>query len=134
MRRQAREEELQRLTPPADPQLDRAQQLLGDFARFWRSEPKPAERRKLIASLFDHIWQDNGTITAVKPHAAFANYFKTLDQARTRTQARTSIQAQAQPAPRHPKRPNTDRKSGVTKTGATGVEPAFGTASRSGRG
>jgi hypothetical protein len=51
MRRQTLEEELQRLAPPADPDLDRAQELLGDFARFWHAEPNPAERRKLLASL-----------------------------------------------------------------------------------
>jgi site-specific DNA recombinase len=56
MRRQSLEEELQRLMPPADPDLDRAQELLGDFARFWHAEPNPAERRKLLASLFDHVW------------------------------------------------------------------------------
>ncbi len=67
MRRQTLEEELQRLAPPADPDLDRAQELLGDFARFWHAEPNPAERRKLLASLFDHVWQDNGIIVAVKP-------------------------------------------------------------------
>jgi hypothetical protein len=32
----------------------------------------PAERRKLLSSLFDHVWQDNGTIVAVKPRPAFA--------------------------------------------------------------
>jgi DNA invertase Pin-like site-specific DNA recombinase len=98
MRRQTLEEELERLTPPTDPQLDRAQELLGDFASFWNAEPDPAERRKLINSLFAHIWQDKGQIIAVKPRPAFATYFKTLDQARA-----------ASP------------KSGVTKAGATGV-------------
>jgi hypothetical protein len=82
LRRQTLEEELQRLAPPADPDLDRAQELLGDFARFWHAEPHPAERRKLLASLFDHVWQDNGTIVAVKPRPAFAGYFKAIDQAR----------------------------------------------------
>jgi hypothetical protein len=82
MRRQTVEEELQRLAPPADPDLDRAQELLGDFARFWHAEPNPAERRKLLGSLFDHVWQDNGTIVAVKPRPAFARYFKAIDQAR----------------------------------------------------
>ncbi len=105
MRRQTLEEELQRLAPPADPDLDRAQELLGDFATFWHAEPDPAERRKLIAGLFDHIWQDAGRIVAVKPRPAFAAYFKALDQAR--------------PTP-----PKTRPMSGVTKAGATGVEPA----------
>ncbi len=49
------------------PHLDRAQELLGDFARFWHAEPNPAKRRKLLASLFDHIWQDAGHIVAVTP-------------------------------------------------------------------
>jgi hypothetical protein len=35
-----------------------------DFARFWQTEPSPAERRKLLASLFDRIWQDSGVIAA----------------------------------------------------------------------
>ncbi len=105
MRRQAIEEELQRLAPPTTPDLDRAQELLGDFKRFWDAEPDPAERRKLITSLFEHVWQDNGTIVAVKPRAAFADYFTALDK------------TQHQP-------PKAGPKSGVTKAGATGLEPA----------
>jgi hypothetical protein len=101
MRRQTLEEELQRLAPPTDPHLDRAQELLGDFASFWNAEPDPAERRKLINSLFAHIWQDSGTIVAVKPRPAFATYFEALDQARAISPRR-----------------------GVTKAGATGLEPA----------
>jgi hypothetical protein len=106
MRRQALEEELQRLAPPADPQLDRAQTILGDFPRFWHAEPDPAERRKLINSLFDHIWQDNGAIVAVKPRPAFVPYFKALDENRR-------------------KPPKTSRKRGVTKAGTTGVCPGL---------
>jgi DNA invertase Pin-like site-specific DNA recombinase len=105
MRRQTLEEELQRLAPPTDPHLDRAQELLGDFAAFWRAEPDPAERRKLLASLFDHIWQDTGRIVAVTPRPAFAAYFTTIDQAR-------------------PTLPKGRAKGGVTKAGATGLEPA----------
>ena len=105
MRRQTLEEELQRLAPPADPDLDRAQELLGDFARFWHAEPNPAERRKLLASLFDHVWQDNGIIVAGGPRPAVARSFKAIDQAR-------------------PKPPKADRTRGGTKAGATGLEPA----------
>jgi hypothetical protein len=54
--RQALEEELQRTKPPTDPDLDRAQELLEDFARFWQAEPEPAERRRLLTALFEHIW------------------------------------------------------------------------------
>ena len=87
MRRQTLEEELQRLAPPTNPDLDRAEELLGDFALFWHTEPNPAERRKLLTSLFDHVWQDNGAIVAVKPRPAFAPYFKAIDQARPNTQS-----------------------------------------------
>jgi hypothetical protein len=52
MRRQALEEELQRLGPPAEPAIDRAQAILDDFPRFWDLETQPAERRKLLLSLF----------------------------------------------------------------------------------
>lgn len=38
--------------------LEEAEAVLRDFSRFWEAEPKPAERRKLIASLFDRVWQD----------------------------------------------------------------------------
>jgi hypothetical protein len=87
---------------PADPDLDRAQELLGDFGRLWHAEPNPAERRKLL----DHVWQDNGTIVAVNPRPAFARYFKAIEQAR-------------------PKHPKANRKRGVTNAEATGVEAAF---------
>jgi site-specific DNA recombinase len=83
MRRQALEEELQRTKPPADPDLDRAQALIEDFARFWEAEPDPAERRKLLAALFEQIWQKDGTIVAVKPNGAFARYFAAATEAAT---------------------------------------------------
>lgn len=75
MRRQALEDELERIGPPTDPQLDQAAALLADFGRFWEIEPSPAERRKLLASLFERIWEHGGTIVAVKPRAPFARYF-----------------------------------------------------------
>ena len=60
MRCQAIGEELERIGPPLDPQIERADAILRDFARFWEVEPKAAERRKLIASFFDRVWQDQG--------------------------------------------------------------------------
>jgi len=54
MQRQVLEEELRRAKPPIDPDLDRAQTILEDFSRFWDAEPEPAERRKLILSLFSY--------------------------------------------------------------------------------
>ncbi len=114
MRRQALEEELQRAAPPATPDLDRTQTLLlEDFARFWEAEPDPEERRKLIATLFEHIWQRDGAIVAVKPQAAFARYFVAANEARA-------------------KHPKADPKSGVTKAGATGVSPGLSTPRRAG--
>jgi hypothetical protein len=43
-------------------------------------QPPPAERRKLLASLFDRIWQDGGLIVAVKPRPPFVRYFKTAER------------------------------------------------------
>jgi site-specific DNA recombinase len=77
IRKRALEQELERLDPPTDPQLDRAEAMLADFSRFWESEPSPAERRKLVAGLFERVWQDGGEIVAVKPRAAFLPYFQT---------------------------------------------------------
>ncbi len=114
MRRQALEEELQRTNPPATPALDRAKALLEDFGTLWEAEQDPAERRKLIATLFEQIWQKDGTIVAVKPRSAFARYFTAVEEARS-------------------KRPKAGLHNGVTKAGATGVQPSSGTPSRSER-
>jgi hypothetical protein len=98
-------EELQRSAPPADPELDRARALLDDFAQFWEAEPEAAERRKLLLLLFAQIWAKDGAIVAVKPHAAFAGYFTAVSQARSNPTKSTG-------------------NAGVTKAGATGLEPA----------
>ncbi|HWY90367.1 MAG TPA: replication-relaxation family protein [Solirubrobacteraceae bacterium] len=82
MRRQALEEELQRTKPPTNPDLDRAAAILEDFARFWDAEPEPAERRKLILSMFEQVWQKDGQIVAVKPNHAFASYFTAASEGR----------------------------------------------------
>jgi hypothetical protein len=78
MRRQALEEEVERLGPPIDPDIARAEALLDDFAQFWTIEAAPGERHKLLAQLFDRVWQDSGNIVAVKPRAPFARYFQTV--------------------------------------------------------
>jgi hypothetical protein len=75
MRRQALEEELERLAPPFDPQLDKAAEILRDFGRFWQVERSAVERHKLLATLFDRVWQEAGRVVAVKPQQAFAGYF-----------------------------------------------------------
>ena len=82
MRRQALEEEVQRLGPPAKPAIDRAQAVLDDFPRFWDLETQPAERRKLLLYLFDHIWAQDGQIVAVQPHDDFLPYFQAAQQSR----------------------------------------------------
>jgi hypothetical protein len=111
MRRQMMEEELQRAKPPTDPDLDRAHAILEDFARFWDAEPNPAERRKLILSLFAQVWAKDNRIVAVKPNTAFANYFTAASEARAT-------------------RPKADADDEATKAGATGVGRAFGTTYR----
>jgi DNA invertase Pin-like site-specific DNA recombinase len=105
MRRQALEEELQRTASPADPGIERASALLDDFAAFWQAESHPGERYKLLMSLFAQVWAKDTTVVAVKPHAAFAPYFAAISEARKKT-------------------PKAAPKSGVTKAGATGLEPA----------
>ncbi len=112
MRRQALQEELERTDTPVDPDIDRVSALLDDFAGFWRAEPDPAERHKLLTSLFAQVWAKDNTIVAVKPHAAFGPYFTAISEARKKT-------------------PKAASNSGVTKAGATGLEPPLGTASRS---
>ena len=88
LKRQALQEELERTSPPLDPRLEQAEALLCDFARFWQTEPSPAERRKLLASLFDRIWQDGGHIVAVKPRPPFVRYFKTAERHISRRESR----------------------------------------------
>jgi hypothetical protein len=39
MRRQAIQDELERLEPTIDPDIAEAEQLLSNFAEFWRSRP-----------------------------------------------------------------------------------------------
>lgn len=80
LKRQALQEELERTSPPLDPRLEQAETLLSDFGRFWETEPSSAERRKLLATLFDRIWQDGGLIVAVKPRPPFVRYFKTAER------------------------------------------------------
>jgi hypothetical protein len=53
--------------------------LLADFGSFWELEPSPTERRKLLTSLFDRVWEHGGAITAVKPRTAFARYFRAAE-------------------------------------------------------
>jgi site-specific DNA recombinase len=82
MRRQALEEEVQRLGPPRNPAIDRARALLDDFPRFWELETRPAERRKLLVSLFGQIWAQDGHIVAVQPHDDLLPYFQAAQEAR----------------------------------------------------
>ncbi len=80
MHRQAIEEELQRLGPPAEPAIDRARALLGDFQSLWDLETEPAERRKLLLSLFEQVWAHEGQIVAVQPHDVFLPSFDAADE------------------------------------------------------
>jgi hypothetical protein len=64
-------------SPPTKPASDRARALLDEFPRFWDLETDPVERRKLLLSLFEQIWAQNGRIVAVQPHDDFLPYFQT---------------------------------------------------------
>lgn len=109
MRRQALEEEVQRTDPPTDMHLGRARKVLGDFSGFWSTESEPAERRKLLAELFQAIWQKDGQIVAVKPQPQLASYFTAIrDTQRGRL-----------------KDPKGDPDSEVTIAGSTPVAPAL---------
>jgi hypothetical protein len=66
----------------------------------------PAERRKLLTALFEQVWQDEGQIVTVKPHAAFARYFTAASEVRATN-------------------PKANTSSGVTNKGSTPVAPAF---------
>jgi hypothetical protein len=85
MRRQATEEEVQRLgIAAADPGIDRARALFDDFASFWEIETEPSERRKLLLSLFEQVWAQEGRIVAVQPHEDFVPYFQAATRCRRR--------------------------------------------------
>ena len=93
LRRQALEEVLSRTRPPFDPRLDRAEELLGDFGRIWALEDDPAKRRRLLATLFDRVWQDAGTIVAVKPREAFLRYFQAADEMAWRREKKRGVKS-----------------------------------------
>jgi hypothetical protein len=80
VRRQAVEQEVERIGPPADPEIAQAEALPDDFARFWEIEEKPAERHKLLGQLFDRVWQDGGRSLPSSP-APFARYVQAADTA-----------------------------------------------------
>lgn len=84
------------------PALDRAKALLEDFGTLWQAEQDPVERRKLIATLFEQIWQKEGRSWP----SNLARYFTTVEEAQS-------------------KHPKACLHSRVTKAGATGVEPSI---------
>jgi hypothetical protein len=49
---------------------------------------EPTAQRKLLASLFERIWEHGGAIVAVKPRAPFARYFDAAETLRRRHHAR----------------------------------------------
>jgi hypothetical protein len=120
LRRQAIEQELERVGPPFDPQFDEAEELLAKFSDFWATEPSPAERRRVLATLFDKVWQNDGAVTAVKPRTPFLRYFQAADELSRR---RARRRGETVMAPRCPQ--VAQPCGGVTKAGATGVEPCL---------
>jgi site-specific DNA recombinase len=93
LRRQALEEELSLTRPPFDPRLNKAEEVLADFGRIWRLEGDPAKRRRLLATLFDRVWQDGGTIVAVKPREPFLRYFKMADELARRREKKRGVKS-----------------------------------------
>jgi hypothetical protein len=67
--------------------------LPSNLTRFRHAEPSPAERRKLLASLFDHTWQDNGTTVTVKPRGAFVPYFQAATQTHQSRSGSSGVQS-----------------------------------------
>jgi hypothetical protein len=57
----------------------------------WRLEDDPGKRRRPLATLFDRIWQDGGTIVAVKSQEAFMRYFQTADELPRRRQKKRGV-------------------------------------------
>ena len=84
---------LARAAPPFDPRPDKAEELLADFDRVWQLEDDPAKRRRLLATLFDRVWQDGGTIVAVKPREAFLRYFQTADDLARRREKKLGVKS-----------------------------------------
>jgi hypothetical protein len=116
MRRQALEQEVERIGPSIDPDLDRAEALLDEFAGFWEIEHDPAEPPQMLGQLFDRVWQDDGVIVAVRPRAPFARYFATV----------ADIQAIGE----MPETPTGDPRCKWRER--RGVKPTYGTPSRFG--
>ncbi len=76
--------------------------MLSNFADFWKVETAPAERRRLLLSLFEQVWEDDGQIISVKPRSGLVPYFQAARAERLKP----------------------DRDSAVPRAGATGLEPA----------
>ena len=49
--------------------------------------------RKLLAMLFDRVWQDGGTIVAVKPREAFLRYFEAADELARRRERKRGVKS-----------------------------------------
>ncbi len=61
--------------------------LLSNFADFWKVETAPAERRRLLLSLFEQVWEDYGQIVDVKPRSGLVPYFQAASAKRHETRS-----------------------------------------------
>ena len=57
------------------------------------SKNDPAKGRRLLATLFDRVWQDGGTIVAVKPREAFLRHFQTADELARRREKKRGVKS-----------------------------------------
>jgi hypothetical protein len=120
MRRQALEEEVQRLGPPTDPAIERARDLLEQFPRFWELETDPSRAPQAPAL------PARASLGARRPHRRRA----------APRRLRAVLPSRSAPPrnrrPRNPNRARNQRQRGkvVPKAGATGVRHASGTTHR----
>jgi hypothetical protein len=64
-----------------------------DAAASGNSKTTWGKRRRLLATLFDRVWQDGGTIVAVKPREAFLRYFQTADELARRREKKRGVKS-----------------------------------------
>jgi hypothetical protein len=99
LKRQEIEEELARAAPPVDPALAQAEALLEDFARLWDEEPPPLERRKLVATLLDRVWQDGGSIVAAAAVRPLRRTMQRLNKPRAKAGCQKRERRDSNPRP-----------------------------------
>jgi hypothetical protein len=63
------------------------------IAAFWEAETSPSERHRLLTTPFEQVWQDDGTILAVKPRGACVPYFQAATQTHQSRSGSSGVQS-----------------------------------------